>query len=664
MHIEKRGPRFVCVCSFAEKDVPKAAGFRWSPDQRCWWTPDAEKAAKLMDPDGAVKVLAEHAKKQGLRKELIEDSHQADAAVELPCPEGLAYLPYQRAGIASAMRRRNVLFGDEMGLGKTIQAIGMINTDATLNKILIVCPATLKYNWYNELRKWLTRDLRIGMGDSKFFRLDAFAITIINYNVLAKHQDRLRAINWDLLICDEAHLLKNPKAKRTRAICGIDDYTARMEECDVLPPVGCRRAVFLTGTPIPNRPIEAWPLIHYLAPDEFRSFYAYAKRYCAAGNGGYGFDASGASNLPELQDKLRSTIMIRRLKADVLTELPAKRRQIVEFLANGASGAVESEREAFEAHEERLAALRVACELAKASDDPGDYAEAVGRLKEAAQAAFTEISKLRHDTAVAKIPYVIDHLRTIVEGGSKVVFFAHHHDVLEAVAAEFGSQAVMLYGATKMQDRQTAVDRFQTDPECLVFVGGIQAAGVGITLTASSHVVFGELDWVPGNVTQAEDRCHRIGQREMVLVQHLVLEGSLDARMATILVEKQEVQVAALDKVAIPEPDSPVVPSKDRAATESTRRADMDALAAKMTPERIAAIHEGLQMLAAMDEDRAREINGAGYSKMDGYIGHSLAQQAALTARQAVLGAKLVNRYRRQLPEALVALASGPAAGV
>ena len=132
MHIEKQGTRFVCVCSFAEKDIPKAAGFRWSSDQRCWWTPDAAKAAKLMDPDGAAKVLAEHAKKQELRKELIEDSRQADAAVDLPCPKGLAYLPYQRAGIASALRRfgfdfslkggvqsissvRGVLFGDEMG---------------------------------------------------------------------------------------------------------------------------------------------------------------------------------------------------------------------------------------------------------------------------------------------------------------------------------------------------------------------------------------------------------------------------------------------------------------------------------------------------------------------------------------------------------------------
>ena len=607
-----------------------------------------------MDPDGVAKVLAAAAEMQQARDANIEASRAADADVELPCPAGLAYLPFQRAGIAAALRRPRVLFGDDPGLGKTIQAIGMINADASIKRVLVVCPATLRQNWYNELRKWLVRDLKIVIASSTFCRPDAFDITIIHYDILTKHQNTLRSVAWDLIVCDEAHLLKNPKAKRTRAICGIDDYTSRKEGCPVLEPINARRAAFLTGTPIPNRPLEAWPLVHYLAPDEFRSFYGFAQRYCAAGDGGYGFDASGSSNLPELQDKLRATIMIRRLKADVLKELPAKRRQIIEFPANGAAGAVESERAAFEAHEDRLATLRVACELAKASDNPDDYAEAVSRLKEAAQAAFTEISKLRHDTAVAKIPYVIDYLRTIVESGSKCVFFAHHHDVIEAIAGEFGQQAVTLYGATPMQDRQAAVDRFQTDPECLVFIGGIQAAGVGITLTSASQVVFGELDWVPGNMTQCEDRCHRIGARDMVLVQHLVLEGSLDARMASILVQKQEVQVAALDTIAIPEPQGPLVPSKDRAATESTRRADIDALAARMTPERIAAIHEGLRILAAMDEDYARELNGAGYSKMDVAIGHSLAGAAALTGRQAVLGAKLVNRYRRQLPETLI----------
>lgn len=657
MTIERVGNRWICHSTFAEKDIPKAAGFRWDPTNRQWWTPDAEKAAKLSGPDAAAKILAEHAAKQALRAELVEDSRQADADVVIPVPEGLAYLPYQRAGIASMRKRPRVLLGDEMGLGKTIQVIGLLNIEPAIRKVLIVCPATLKHNWYRELTKWLVsgRDLRIGIADSSHFRPDAYDISIINYDVLAKHIERLRSVTWDLLVCDEAHLLKNPKAKRTRAIVGIDDYTARKEECQPLAPVPCTRAAFLTGTPIPNRPVEAWPLVHFLAPDEFRSFYGYAKRYCSAGDGGYGFDASGASNLPELQTKLRASIMIRRLKADVLTELPAKRRQVVEIPANGASGAVAAEAEAFAAHEERLEQLKLAVELAKASDDPEDYRAAVDALRKGASAAFTEISKLRHDTAVAKIPYVIDHIRNVVEAGSKVVVFAHHHDVIQAIADEFAEEAASLYGETKMQDRQRAVDRFQTDPECLVFVGGILAAGVGITLTAASHVVFAELDWVPGNVTQAEDRLHRIGQRDMVLVQHLVLEGSLDARMASILVEKQEVQAAALDTVSQAATVSdasaqgPVVPTAGRAATESATRQAIAEAAAKLTPEEIAAIHGKLRILAALDADHAAVLNGVGFSRIDGEIGHSLAGAGTLTPKQAALGARLVHKYRRQL---------------
>jgi hypothetical protein len=208
-----------------------------------------------------------------------------------------------------------------------------------------------------------------------------------------------------------------------------------------------------------------------------------------------------------------------------------------------------------------------------------------------------------------------------------------------------------------MTDRDAAVTRFQTDPACMLFVGGIHAAGVGLTLTASAHVVFAELDWVPGNVTQAEDRTHRIGQTNAVLVQHLVLEGSLDARMVHILVDKQRVIDEALDKIHQAEP---VVPARDRkpAATESATRKSLDAEAERMTPERIAAIHQGLQILAGMC-DGAHELDGAGFSRLDVLIGHSLAEAGSLTPRQAALGAKLVNKYRRQLPADLLARAKG-----
>ncbi len=259
---------------------------------------------------------------------------------------------------------------------------------------------------------------------------------------------------------------------------------------------------------------------------------------------------------------------------------------------------------------------------------------------------------------MAKIPYVIQHVTDSIEDGGKVIVFAHHHDVIDALSAEFGSRAVTVYGSTAMTARQAAVDRFQKDPECQVFIGGIQAAGVGLTLTASAHVIFAELDWVPGNVTQAEDRAHRIGQKNMVLIQHLVLEGSLDARMARILVDKQEIIDQALDREKSEEP--PVVPvePRERAATESASRRQIEIEAEKMTPARIAAVHLGLQMLAGRC-DGARELDGVGFSRIDVHIGHSLADAYELTARQAALGAKLVNKYRRQLPPELVATARG-----
>lgn len=646
--VERSGARWIARCSYEDRALPKTAGFRWDPTNKCWYTTQADIAAKLASPEAASKMMAAHEAKQAVRQEAIVASRAADADVDLPCPEGLAYLPFQRAGIAAALGRQSVLFGDDPGLGKTVQAIGMINADPTIKHVLVICPASLKLMWRNAMRLWLVREMSICIGESSQCPVGFTDILIANYDIVSKHAKKLREHAWDMIILDEMHYLKNPQAKRTIAIVGEE----KKGEI-ITPPITARRKVGLTGTPIPNRPIEGWPIFHYLDPVEFRSFFGYAKRYANAYQNGYGWDFSGSANLPELQEKLRATIMIRRLKADVLTELPAKRRSIIEIPANGASGAVNAEIKAVERKEAAMLAMRVAVELAKASADPQDYADAVAALKAAAKAAFDELAKLRHDTAVAKIPYVIEHIRSIVEQGEKVVCFAHHHDVLDALAGEFGAQAVTVDGRTPMVDRQANVDRFQASPDCLVFLGGIQAAGVGLTLTAASHVVFAELDWVPGNMTQAEDRCHRIGQRDMVLVEHLVLEGSLDARMAAILVEKQEVIVAALDTEVEEAPPLVPVTKQERAATDSLTRAKVAEAAIALSQERISLIHHALQIIAGYDSDHARELNRMGFSKVDVAIGHSLANAGTLTARQAVLGEKLARKYRRQLPEGL-----------
>ena len=639
-----KGHPYVCDSHYEDRAIPRAAGFRWDGTLKVWATADPKVALRVATEaavailEGEVKVEAEH------REVSLAESRASASDADIPCPVGYEYLPYQKAGIQYGLKREATLFGDEMGLGKTIQAIGIINADPTMKKILVICPASLRLNWQRELRRWLVNPMLIEIATSQYFPDFPAGIVIINYDIVGKHHDALHNELWDCVILDEAHYLKNYNAKRTLEIVG---------KWNKAEPIKARKRLALTGTPIPNRPIEGFPVFHWLAPKEFKAFGGYAKQFCNAGFKNGHWDATGNSNLPLLQTKLRSTIMVRRLKADVLTELPPKRRCIIEFRAKECDAVVRAEKAAFAKHEEKLADLRARVELSKAGTAE-EYKLAVARLREEISVAFQDISRFRHATAVAKIPFVIDHIRDIVEAGQKVIVFAHHLDVIKALAAEFKTQAVSLYGDVTMTNRQAAVDRFQKDDTCRVFIGGIMAAGVGITLTASSHVVFAELDWVPGNVTQAEDRAHRIGQRDMVLVEHLVLEDSLDAKMARTLVRKQEVIDRALDHEDVDEASEEMEQEERRAAAvrekKQTTRQFIDDLADKMTRERIAVIHAGLRILASRC-DGALRIDGHGFSGPDVRVGHDLADTSSLSARQAALGLKLVITYRRQIPD-------------
>jgi SWI/SNF-related matrix-associated actin-dependent regulator 1 of chromatin subfamily A len=639
---------------------PKNAGFRWDPDNKEWWTKYDDNALKLRDvADDATKAKLEAIAKE--REAALEASRATDADIEIPAPEGLEYLPFQKAGIAYAMKRGNVLFGDEMGLGKTIQAIGLVNADPSIERVLIICPASLKINWKREFEKWTVDGLTVGILNPKDTELPETDVVVVNYDILKRHRELLRSVEWDLLISDESHYMKNSKAGRTREVLGYSKRDKKTGKWVKDPsPIPCRRRAYLTGTPIVNRPIESWTLLHSLAPETFKSWKYFTSRYCAAHHNGWGMDLSGASNLEELQDKARASCMIRRKKSEVLTELPPKRRQVIEMPANGCAKVIQAERQAWKQQEEALQELRVRVELAKASDNPEDYAEAVSELRKAMGVAFSEMSRVRHETAVAKAPMVVEHVRDAIEGNGKVLLFAHHKDVVKILAEGLADyNPVIVTGDTPMDKRQEAVDAFQGDDSIRVFIGNIQAAGVGLTLTASSYVVFAELDWVPGNMSQAEDRTHRIGQINSVLIQHLVLEGSLDAIMAQRLVEKQAVIDRALDNKtdgtgAVPDVvDIPVLPTAEKSATENAKRDALGKEAEKLTPENIAAIHEALRMVAGMC-DGARAKDDMGFSAVDVEIGHSLASVAKLTPRQAALGRKVVWKYQRQYPEALL----------
>ena len=642
MELIKEGNVYVALCEFTEKSIPKAAGFRWSPTNRVWHTTDITKASLLSqyaEPTLAQSLTDEAAETERKLKSQVQASQAVTASANFApvTPEGLTLMPFQMAGVEAMAGRQDNLLADEMGLGKTIQALSVANQHHA-KSILIVCPASLRLNWEKEAQKWLVDDsLSIGVAKGK--ACPDVDVLIINYDILKSHIVTLQERTWDLLVLDEAHMCKNPKARRTKLALSLE----------------ASRKLFVTGTPVTNRPKELFPLVNRLRPDLFPDFFAFARRYCDAHRTRWGWDFDGASNLDELQEILRTSLMVRRLKADVLTELPPKRRQVIELAANGAARVIKAEQSAFEAQQAVLADLRSAVELARVSDDPEEYGHALRALREGIKVAFTEISEVRRTTARAKVKHVVEHIKTTIDSGvSKIVLFAHHLDVIaeiETALTDCDISSVTLTGKQSMVQRNEAVEAFQTT-DTQVFIGGIKAAGVGLTLTSASLVIFAELDWVPSTITQCEDRCHRIGQTGSVLVQHLVLEGSIDANMANTLVSKQAVLDDLLDTQHTGR-EAPIIPHDDAVTISDTELKRAQELVP--TPMMDGILH-ALRHLASLC-DGAQGLDGQGFNKWDSRTGKILAGLEYLTPRQAALGRKIVHRYRRQLDSEMLAAA-------
>jgi SNF2 family DNA or RNA helicase len=263
--------------------------------------------------------------------------------------------------------------------------------------------------------------------------------------------------------------------------------------------------------------------LRLLKPELFSSKHAYANRYCGAKHNGFGWDYKGATNTKELHDKLKASVMVRRLKSEVLTQLPPKRRSIVPMAMDQMSDEYQ------EAYEEFIEWTE--------SPESNDAA-----------AAMVEIGKLKKLAIAGKLAGCIEWIRQFLDSGEKLVAFCTHTATAEALEEAFGDSAVTIRGATSHKRRQEAVDRFQTDDSCQLFIGNIQAAGVGITLTAASTTVFLELPWTPASLVQAEDRVHRIGQEaDSVMAYYLIAEHTIEEDIMEILDNKRKVLDAVLD---------------------------------------------------------------------------------------------------------------------
>lgn len=629
--------RFEAASRYEDRFVFRNAGWRWDPDQRCWWTDDLRKAAALRSyaDESAIAVLKEAEEEKNF---FLQLSKADDAHLDYTPPPGLHLYGFQRAGIVYCLEalkeRKGVILGDEMGLGKTVQALVVADLLGA-KRILVVCPASLKINWAREAQKWLpSMTVEVGGGTS-WKTVPENGMYIVNYDVLKtlKVEGTL-----DLLILDEAHYIKNRSALRSRLALKLARQASKV--------------LMLTGTPIANRPAELFNLLRIADRKQFSDFLAYAKRYCDAKQSRWGWDFSGASNLEELSLRLRSGLMVRRLKKDVL-DLPAKVRQVV-LLDSSNFTSLLHEEQAFAHLAETIEELSFKATLADLEDDIESFKSFLSGLR-AAQARFEEMSTLRRKLAVAKAPFIIEHIKDILEQEECVVVFAHHKDLIARLREAF-PKSVTLTGESSAEERQQAVDAFQRGLAS-VFIGSITAAGVGITLTRARTAVFAEIDWVPANLQQAEDRLHRIGQRGSVLIHYVVVDGSIEARVAQKIAAKLDVIERAVDHTA--ESLSPLDLEELNSAF-SAAYSTREARRLELLPVEDAAsrrlVGEALTVIAGLDPDRARQRNGLGFSRWDSRMGHALATKAAsglLTPRQAAYGLILAWRYRRQLPENL-----------
>ncbi|VFV36475.1 zinc finger ran-binding [Lynx pardinus] len=439
-------------------------------------------------------------------------------------PKIITCTPFSQPFLCLLIVKNNHLRGTWMGLGKTIQAIAIAYFYKEEWPLLIVVPSSLRYPWTEEMEKWIPElspeDINVIQNKTDIGRISTSKVTILGYGLLTTDAETLICAlnnqNFKVVIVDESHYMKSRNATRSKILLPIVQTA--------------KRAILLTGTPALGRPEELFMQIEALFPQKFGTWTEYAKRYCNAHMRFFGkrpqWDCRGASNLNELHHLL-SDIMIRRLKTDVLTQLPPKVRQRIPF--DLPSAAAKELNTSFEEWEKLMRAPNSG----------------------ATETVMGLITRMFKQTAIAKAGAVKDYIKMMLQNDSlKFLVFAHHLSMLQActeAVIENKTRYIRIDGSVPSSERIHLVNQFQKDPDTRVAILSIQAAGQGLTFTAATHVVFAELYWDPGHIKQAEDRAHRIGQCSSVNIHYLVANGTLDTLMWGMLNRKTQVTGSTLN---------------------------------------------------------------------------------------------------------------------
>ena len=450
-----------------------------------------------------------------------------ELTINLKLADGVIPYPYQKQGIARGMELKRFLNGDKPGLGKTIQAIATVHNAPVENPAypcLVICPSTLKENWKREFKKFTGKDRSLILEDTnkrtfpQFWNAGLTDVFITNFESLKKYfvhdltnkegqkltlkhiQFKPEISMFKSIIIDESHRVKNGSAQASKFCMGIAS--------------GKEYVILLSGTPVINKPKDLVSQLHIMGrlPD-FGGYNGFVTRYCGGAN--------GASNLRELNYRLNKVCFFQREKHDVLKDLPAKVRQTVICEINNRKEYIDAEADL----------IKYLKEYKQASDE---------KIQKSMRGeVMVRINVLRQISARGKVAEVVEFVNDMLEQEEKVILFVNLHEVGNELRKHF-PKAVAVTGLDSREQRQAAVDRFQSDPTCTLIICSIKAAGVGLTLTASSNVAFVEFPWTFADCEQCEDRAHRIGQLDSVTAYYFLGRNTIDEKIYKIIQTKKD----------------------------------------------------------------------------------------------------------------------------
>lgn len=505
-------------------------GRKFEPLAKCWSIPLAQGkilyntmkdlypplAEAILNCDAAVHDVWDSIRRVEMSSaaELsAEDLKDIDNRLESRIPAHLELYPFQKVGVAFAEASNGrCLIGDEMGVGKTIQAIGY----AAINHArpgLVVCPANVKYNWQKEIKKWLPGEM-VQVIDSSKTEIIAAEFYIITYDLLVNRLQDILRLRPQLTIIDEAHYIKNSKAQRTVATMTVARH--------------CPKVIALSGTAIASRPKEFFNVLNLLRPDEFNSEWNFKQSYCDPFHNGFGWNFDGASNTKELNERTRD-VCIRRLKSEVLPDLPPRTRQFLPIQLTP------EQRRTYDIAQDEWEQRINEYYLNGEAIPPGTMLVMLGEL--------------RKKCGEIKIPYACDWVKEYNSStGKPLIVFAHHSDIIKGISLGLGDLKVAnITGQTPAKQRMDIVDSFQ-EGHIDVLVCSTMAAKEGLTLTKADTILFIEREWVPSDEEQAEARVHRIGQEsDNVHSVYLSCMNTVDEHFDRVVEQKRQVVKAVLD---------------------------------------------------------------------------------------------------------------------